>query len=583
VQLFLFPSPFLTLQRIFLSYNHGKARRKGAWAVKGVKAMPKKETQKKDPSKKDPQKKDLPQKVLPQKNPQKKDRAGRPGGCKAVIDIGSNALRLKIAEARKTSKIKYIESVAYDLSLGRDTFDDGKITFENLEKICAIVKNYMTLAAGYGVSDIRVVATTAVREATNREYILDQIKIKTGLNVEVIDDAQEKLYIYKLMSSLLADSLKESTLLVYIGSGSVGLSYMAQGQVAAAHNIKTGSLRISELFTELQEYSSDFHLVLEEYLNGFTDGLTDIPHTIKDFVASGQEVALIANLCGAADDGLFLHIPKENFIRVYEELKHKSVDNIALDYKLTTEKAEVLLPAMAIFKRLLDLTGADSLLSPAILLSDALLFEMLNPRRFAEINKEFNKYTLLHARGIAARFQVPASHSDAVERYAVKIFDKMKKIHGMAGHEKLLLQTAAILHDIGKFINFKHHYLHACNIVTGLDILGLSNLDREIVACICQYHSARTPTLHDGNYSRLLPAERVLVSKLTAILRAADALDRSGGEKFQDIDVKVEDELVVAISTAQNIDLDQWVFTQKCALFEEVFGIKAKLKNKKVL
>ena len=503
------------------------------------------------------------------------------GGCKAVIEIGSNALRLKIAEAHK-NKIKYVEEIVYDLSLGRDTFDDGRIKFDNLEKACAVVKNFLNAARGYAAGEIRIVATTAVREAINREYILDQLKINTGYTVEVIDDAQEKLYIYKFMTSMLDESLRRSAVLVYIGSGSMGLALMTDGRIPYAHNIKIGSLRISEMFNKEQEHSSDFYVMVEEYLNGFTDGIAEnLPETLRDFIASGQEIALLAELCAAADDGMFLYISRENFMRVYNEIKYKSTDSIALAYRLPSEKAEVLLPAMAIFKRLLDITGAPRIIAPSILLADALLFKMLRPKAYAGISKEFSKHTLLHARRVAARYNVPKSHSVRVEQYSVKIFDKMKKIHGMGAHEKLLLQTAAILHDIGKFINFQQHYLHSYNIIKGLNILGLSNLDREITACICLYHSSRLPSQYDSNYGSLSPTERVLVSKLTAIMRLADALNRNNkNEKFTDIDVIVDDALAVTVSTGQHIDLEQWAFTQKSAFFEEVFGIKAILKKR---
>lgn len=504
------------------------------------------------------------------------------GGCKAVIEIGSNALRLKIAEAHK-NKIKYIEETAYDLSLGRDTFDDGRIKFDSLEKVCAVVKNFLNEAQGYAADEIRIVATTAVREAINREYILDQLKINTGYSVEVIDEAQENLYIYKFLTSLLDDSLRRSSVLVYIGSGTMGLAFMTDGRIPYAHNIKVGSLRISEMFNKLHEHSSDFYILVEEYINGFTDGLAEnLSETIREFVASGQEIALLSELCAAVDDGMFLYISSENFMRVYDEIKHKSTDGIAIDYRLPIEKAEVLLPAMAIFKRLLDITGAPRIIAPSILLADALLFKMLRPKAYADISREFSKYTLLHARRIAARYNVPKGHYVRVERYSVKIFDKMKKIHGMGAHEKLLLQTAAILHDIGKFINFQQHYLHSFNIVKGLDILGLSNLDRDITACICLYHSRRLPSPYDSNYGSLSPAKKVLISKLSAILRLADALDRTNrDEKFTDIDVTVNNALVVTVSTQQPIDLEQWTFTQKSAFFEEVFGIKAVLKKRR--
>jgi exopolyphosphatase/guanosine-5'-triphosphate,3'-diphosphate pyrophosphatase len=154
----------------------------------------------------------------------------------------------------------------------------------------------------------------------------------------------------------------------------------------------------------------------------------------------------------------------------------------------------------------------------------------------------------------------------------------------MGPREKLLLQTAAILHDIGKFMNLSHHYRHSYEMITGAEITGLNQLETEIVANLAMYHSHRQPGPLDANYTRLDLYNRVLVSKLTAILRLADALDRSHTQKFDEIDVKITDaELLITISTDENIGLEQWSFKYKGAFFEEVFGIKAVIRQKKVM
>jgi exopolyphosphatase/guanosine-5'-triphosphate,3'-diphosphate pyrophosphatase len=160
----------------------------------------------------------------------------------------------------------------------------------------------------------------------------------------------------------------------------------------------------------------------------------------------------------------------------------------------------------------------------------------------------------------------------------------MKKWHGLGPREKLLLQAAAVLHDIGKFISLSHHNLHSFDIIMGADIIGLNQLDTTIVANLARYHSHTAPSPMDACYSQLNPPNRVLVSKLAAILRLADALDRSHAQKFEEIDVKVtDDELLITVLTDKNIDLEQWSFIDKGAFFEEVFGIKAVIRQKKVL
>ncbi len=505
----------------------------------------------------------------------------------AVIDIASNELRLKIAQKKKKN-LEYLESLNYPLSLGRDTFNKGKISFDKIDKACDIIKNFLTVAKEYGVSSVKAVATTAVREATNSDYILDQIKIKTGTEVQVLDDSEEKFYIYKLISHLCPQEQKQSALMVHIGSGNIGISVLEDGTIPYMESIKLGTLRITELFDSMHEYSTEFYLVVEEYINSFINMLHGVlPEGMKNFIVSGSEMQMIANLCKAKQDGVFYYFSREAFLALYDEIKYKSVEKIAVDYNLSEDKAEMLLPALCIYNSLLRFTQSDRFVAPNICLVDACIYEHLYSEDFAKIHKEFHKNTIKSAQLFAKKFNVVTGHHTHVAHFAKTIFDKMKKIHGLAQREKLLLEVSCILHDIGKFVNSKSHYTHSYYLVKNLEIVGLNTEEINIVAGICLYHSRLTPSMPsnapDEYYLSLSPRNRVLVSKLSAILRLADSLDRGNFQKFNEIEIKVdEDELVITIALDKNTELEQWSFKEKSLFFEEVFGIKAVLKKKQV-
>ncbi len=503
----------------------------------------------------------------------------------SVIDIGSNEIRLKIGQNGGDSlEPKIIESLIYPLSLGRDTFNTGKISFEKADKVCEIISNFIKLSNEYGVEKIKTVATSAVRESYNRDYILDQIRIKTGIPVEVIDNLEEKYYIYKLMTNVLPKEIKQSAIMVYIGSGNVGISLVEDEKIPFVQNIKVGSLRISELFGDIHDYSRDFSLVVEEYLETFTDMLeTILPIRPKHFIASGSEISLIAHLCKAEFVDNFFYIHKSKFDNLYNDIKSKTVNAIMDDYGISFDKAELLLPAICIFDNILQFAEADTIIAPTLQLTDSLIFEMLYPDEYSTLKKQFYKNTVLSSRVFADRFHASRNHYSIVEKFCIKIFDKLKKIHGLSGKERILLQAAAIMHDIGKIINIRTHYRHSYNIIKGFDIVGLNIRDIEIVACVCLYHSRIIPTLYDSVYMGLSENDRVIVSKLTSILRLADALDRSHEQKFQDINVRLEENvLTIYVTTDKNIELEEWSFKDKGLFFEEVFGIKTVLRKKKV-
>lgn len=505
----------------------------------------------------------------------------------AVIDIGSNALRLKIAEY-KNGEIQVLDYLRYPLSLGRDTFSIGKITFKTIDKACEIIQGFLNIISEYGIEEIRAVATSAVREAQNREYIVDQIKVKTGLSVTVLDDAEEKVYIYKNMCRNIEKHEKFNSQgpMVYIGSGSLAITIYDKGAITFTQTINVGSLKVSEILGQVQDKTEKFYLVVEEYLNTFTDTLKNIvPVTdSKYFFASGREMEMIANLCDAEIDADFWYISKKKFEELYDIIKLKTPDQLMDLYDIREEKAEVLLTSMAIYNEFLRFTKAEIITAPALFLTDALLYEMLCSKESDKWDDVFNKSTVLSARNLAIRYQLLGKHEINVERYSLKIFDKMKKIHGLGYKARLYLQIAAILHDIGKFINLKYHYENSYNIIRNSDIFGLNSTETEIVASIARYHSTITPTMEHYSYNRLKASQRVLIGKLTAILRIADALDRGHEQKFEDIDIKInQSQLIISFTTYKDTVMEEWSFERKSEFFEDVYGMTACINKKKVI
>lgn len=503
----------------------------------------------------------------------------------AVIDIGSNALRLKIAENNK-GEIKVLDYLRYPLSLGRDTFSIGKITFETIDKACDIIDGFLNIINEYQVDEIKAVATSAVREAQNKEYIIDQIKVKTGLSVEVLDGSQEKVYIYRDICRNIEKHKEFNSQgpMVYIGSGSLAVTLYEKGTINFTQTINIGSLKISEILGNIQCKTEKFYLVVEEYLRTFTEMLKNIVPVIdsKYFFASGREIQMIATLCEAKEEGNFYYISKKKFEELYNKIKIKTPEQLVELYDIPEEKAEVLLTSMAIYNEFLRLTNAEIIAAPTLFLADALLYEMLNYKDFSKWDKVFEKSTVLSVRNLATRYQSLGKHEINVEKYSLKIFDKMRKIHGLGNRERLYLQIAALLHDIGKFINLKQHHESSYNIVRNSDIFGLSLLETELIACVTRYHTNEIPTMEHYIYNRLKPSERVLIGKLTAILRIADALDRGHEQKFDDIDVSIKNKkLIISFKTYKDTTMEEWSFKNKSEFFEDVYGMKAIINKKK--
>lgn len=503
----------------------------------------------------------------------------------AVIYLGSSALYMNIAEKQPGKTFRVLEEVEYPLNLGHDTFTGNKIKFEKVDEMCKTLINFKKLINDYQVNTQQVIATTAIREAKNRDYILDQIKVKTGFEVEVFDDSQEKKYIYRgILKEIEAKKLDiDRSLISYIGTGRLGVATYADGNINSSQNIRTGSLKLSEILGEIQEKTNKFYIVVEEYLSSFTYMLKSfLPQEKLDhFIASGKEIELISELCGAEEENGFSYISKGDFLDLYNQIKDKTPNQVKRMYSLSAEKAEILLPSMAIYKAIFDLSAAQKIIAPFVSILDVVIFDVLYPSSARQEEREFYQNTILSARSIGKKYNYNQAHADKVEEFVLKIFDETKTVHGLGDRARNLLQIATILHDVGKFISLKRHYYNSYDLIRSSNILGLNNRELEIVANIARYHSRKVPRQEDRSYYKLNREDRVLMSKLVSILRLGDALDRGHRNKFNNLAIKLkENKLILTIITNEPTLLEEWTFKQKSNLFEDVFGIKTKLKKK---
>ncbi len=496
----------------------------------------------------------------------------------AAIDIGSSAVRMEISEKRK-SEVNCLEFLQSPLYLGHDTFTQKKISFEKIERLCAILNSYILTANNYGVEHVETVATTAFREAENKEYVLDLVKLRTGINIRILEDPEEKTIIYREMLRRDEGSWKNAVI-SYVGTGSLGIAIMEKGLIRFTQNIRIGSLKLSEILEPVEGYTKKFHMIIEQYISTYIDVLKNLLtlNSKTDFVAAGKEIDLIAGLMDIEIVDNFFSIPKKAYEVFYNSIKTLTPMQIMDLFDLPQDRAEILLPSAALFKILMDFSKSEILIGCNIKMCDALIYKELYPNKFDKVNSQFEKSIINSAIFAARRFKYDRQHIAAVFDYSTVLFDSIMEIHGLKEREKLLLQLACILHDCGKFVNLKEHYEHSYDLIRKLSLPGLNTRELHIVANVSKYHSELTPMPEHENYASLAAEDRVLVAKLSAIIRLGDALDKSHLQKFREIDALYSNnELIVSTKAGGEATLEEWAFSQKAEFFNEVFGIKAKL------
>ena len=265
-------------------------------------------------------------------------------------------------------------------------------------------------------------------------------------------------------------------------------------------------------------------------------------------------------------------------MKVYEYLLHTRPTDLTLNDSIPSGIAPLLLPAALIVRNMLEYTGLDEIYFPTASLSDGVVYS------YAVRNMEYKPAIdplsdlISGARNIAKRYRTDRKHIEFVEKAALEIFDASLKYTGLKPRDRFLLQLSAILHEVGKFVHAKSHNDAAHSLIKYTELIGLDGNELDIIGLVVKLYPRENP-YDDPFYTNLPSEKKVLVSKLTAILRIADALDSSHRQKINKLNVSLHgDELTIICNTASDCSFEKWSFDHRSDLFEEVIGIRSVIK-----
>lgn len=501
----------------------------------------------------------------------------------AAIDVGSYEVGMKIYEISQKYGIKEIDNVRYVMELGRDTYTHGSISFELIEELCDVLYRFNGIMKEYEVHDYRANATSAIREARNARIILDRIKVRTGIDVKILSNSEQRFLCYKAIASKENDFnriIRKPTAIVDVGSGSIQISLFDRDALITTQNIRLGSLRIREMLPSMD--SAHMELLIEELIDNDLETFRKLflqKKEIENIIAVGDYISYFANLARRDEDKDYL--TREQFMEAYELVRGSTAEQFAKQMGISVDNASLIIPCLMVYKKLIETTSTGLIWIPGVTLCDGIAASYAEKHVKLSFAHDFSKDIVIASRNIARRYMGNAGHTELLEESALGIFDIMKKYHGLGKRERTLLQIAAILHDCGKYVSMNQPADASYNIIMSTEIIGLSHIERETVANIVRYntkefaYSAKTDKdMTSGMY--------LTVAKLTAILRIANAMDRSHKQKFHDFKMMLkDDELIITAETIEDISLEKALFRQKADFFEEMYGIRPVLKRKK--
>jgi exopolyphosphatase/guanosine-5'-triphosphate,3'-diphosphate pyrophosphatase len=414
--------------------------------------------------------------------------------------------------------------------------------------------------------------------ARNRDVFVDKVRQETGLTLTIVEGIEENRLMYLAVRFALKNDLplfwRANSMILEIGGGSTEIMLLRRGQMVAAHSIKLGTILIGQTSwlgsSRLQE-----RYVAESIRNTsvFLSSGLDLAH-VRTFVTSGFDASVAAAQVGIDLNEHCKIIRREAFDEFARKVQDYTIEECMEKLQIPFWEAETFIPSMLVYKLLLQRTGAAQVVVPRVSIREGLLIDLaqgVDP----SLQEEFFTQILASAVNLGRKYRIDEAHCRHVARLCMTLFDSLIREHGMNRRERMMLETAAMVHEIGMFIRASGHNLHGQYIVANSEIFGLKLEELDIIGNVIRYHRGAPPSSTDIDYIALQREERILVLKMVSLLRVADALDRGHTQQIKLASVEKKNETVV-LHTEGTWDhsLELLGLEEKGSLFQDVFGYK---------
>ena len=497
----------------------------------------------------------------------------------AAIDIGSNSIRLMIADVSDSGDIRVVDELKAAPRLGTGVSETGALDTQAMDRAVEALSRMSTLAKQLGASRIEAVATSAVRDATNGSLFLARVKRETGLQVRLLAGQDEARLCFR--SALAHFDLGEGRAVVMdIGGGSLELVLSADGLVERLISLPLGAIRLTEQFLSPEPKRKEVRAMrkhIRELLRG--------QFPVRDWrgaqvIGSGGTFTNLAGMYLARQGMLTAktvhgtEVPRIELEHLFDSLQEMSPGERAAVPGLNPERADIILAGLAVAAEVIARVDARELVASRYGIREGLLLETA---RIAPTIADPGEARERSVREFAERCHFEAPHALHVQRLALQLLDTIGGRLGCEPGDRDILADAALLHDIGYHISYDKHHKHSYHLILHGDFLGMSPAEQVAVANIARYHRGAPPKKKHRNYGMLDSAIRKRIKRLSAILRVADGFDRGHIGAVERIKVRWMQRAIrltpVPHSKAKTIRLELWSASRKSDLLADIAGV----------
>ena len=485
----------------------------------------------------------------------------------AAIDIGTNSIHMIIVEASGRRSFEVIDREKEMVKLGAGVFSSNQLSDRAFEAGLETLRRYVQLADQRGVDEIITAATSAIREARNGGEFLDEVVRQSGISPQVISGAKEARLIFQAVRNAIALQ-GDKALVLDIGGGSTEAVLGNDQEVLFAKSLKLGVLRLLDMFENPGPIGSEARGVLEAHIRflaqqaileareiGFdrvigTSGTIRTMGEAAHLTAGGPslrtvnaEIVPLTEIEKLTNRLVEIELEKRGDISAISE---KRTDNIHLGGILLVQ--------------LLQLAGVAQITLCEASLREGLVLDYLE--RHAHWIDTLPPAKDLRHRSVAQlalKYNTDWEQESHVANLAQQLFDQIRDLHQLGDYERDILEYAALLHGIGKFINFKKYHKHSRYIIKHTGLRGFTDEEILLIGHVARYHRKAKPKKKHKKFKRLSKNQRRIVRVLAGILRIAVGLDRTKNQLVQSVECESnKKKLTIIADGPSQFELEIW-------------------------
>jgi exopolyphosphatase / guanosine-5'-triphosphate,3'-diphosphate pyrophosphatase len=455
----------------------------------------------------------------------------------AAIDAGSNAVRLSVARAYSALDIEPLITERYPLRLGEGVFVRHRFSEDLLKKGIKAFRHLHEIMEEFGVTKYRAVATSATREAQNRDSLVRGVKKATAITLEVISAKEESRLGREAVFAALGPGA-EAGCVVDLGGGSLEISILRDHTLREAAQVPLGTVRLMSTLNVPGVIRPVQAEQVRRYVRALLESRLPRRPNLADrvAVALGGNAETLANVA----PGPRLHgLPTLEVSLLRERLPDilkRDVRSRMKAFGVRRDRADVMAVAALIFVALGRYLNIHNFAIPGVGLREGLLQEIA---REAFSRKEPHHYNtearqmLIATRSFGRRLDFDQRHAEHVRELSLMLFDQLQPLHHLPVQARVQLEAAALLHDLGHRVSHRAHHKHGEYLALNGDMPGLDGRDRHIVAAVVRYHNRKSePAGHHPAYSGLTNSDKRIARRLASFLRIAEGLDHSHRQRI---------------------------------------------------